>query len=73
MHTAADQIRVRPDSAVSTPLESAVSTWVVRSTRSRTCGTSSVAATRARAPNAPTISSFLGPSVRQPVHSSTSA
>src|SRR3546814_986244 len=39
MHSAAPQIRPRPDSASSRPASSAVSACEVRSTRSCTCGT----------------------------------
>jgi hypothetical protein len=73
MHIAADQMRPRPDSALSTPPASAASNCVVRCSRVSSCGTIKPSAASAIAPNANTASSRFQPSRRQPDHSRTSA
>ena len=73
MHSAAPQMRVRPDSATSTPLRSAVSAAEVRSKRSRTCGENANNPTANTAPSANTTASLRRPSARQPDKASTSA
>lgn len=71
MHTAAPQMRARPDSATSTPSGSSVSTCAVRSMRSCTCDEVAVSTPSAIAPNANTPSSRFQPSSCHPENTST--
>ena len=73
MHSAAPQMRVRPDSAMSTPSWSAANACAVRVTRSRTLGDVVVSTASATAPNASTASSRFQPSSCQPENTSTRA
>ena len=72
MHSAADQIRVRPESAWSTPCSVPLSTTALRCRRSPNVGDSSAATPKVNAPSRKMPARRFQPSRRQPVHSSTS-